>query len=331
MFVKKSSHPDHTYMAMVEQILTEGEVREDRTGTGTISLFGPQMQFDLLDGFPLLTTKKVSWKNIWTELFWFLKGDTNIKFLNGEGNHIWDEWTNDEGDLGPVYGAMWRNWPSENGPIDQINQLIKNLRDNPLSRRHVISGWNPALLPDENEDHATNVANGRQALPPCHTLFQFYVQKMSTADRLRYLKNMLGVDPEDCELLKQAGDAAINQCADEHLVPTQKLNCKLYQRSADMFLGVPYNIGSYAMLTGLIAEMCDMGPGNFIPSFGDAHVYSNHIEQLHTQAKRSAKHLPFLDIDERVRGYESIDELRLDDLRVVGYQSHPAIKGAVAV
>jgi len=514
--MQNNQHPDHTYLDLVDMIIGEGEIRGDRTGTGTYSLFGPQMEFDLLKGFPLLTTKHVNWNNIWTELFWFLKGDTNTKFLKGEGNNIWNAWADEDGNLGPVYGAQWRNWggapesmtqptpqlregveatylnagngkgkssdallgklwegmmsrcynknhpqyhnyggkgvhvcdewlefkvfakdamllpgwddkkrspkkyqldkdirgngfrygpnhaiwvstrinneassithetvverisdskqfkftnitefcelmgaepknfsdlwtgnknakqrsgfklvsrkPLKSG-VDQINELIDNLRNNPFSRRHIVSGWNPALLPDESATHKDNVKNGKQALPPCHTMFQFYVSTLTVEQRIAYAKNHMGV--EDADDLSKAPADEVMAFLTEEGVPLQGLSCKLYQRSADMFLGVPYNIASYAALNNLLATMLGMAPVRFIHTFGDAHVYLNHTDQLAEQMspERVAKDLPYLDVHDRVRGYISIDELRLDDVKLVGYDSHPAIssKGLISI
>lgn len=329
---KVENTPDGIYLDLSNRIIEEGEVRGDRTGTGTRSIFGPQLEFDLLRGFPLLTTKKLSWNNIWTELYWFLKGETNIKFLKGEGNNIWNQWADEFGELGPVYGEMWRSWPrtdSRDKPVDQINELIENLRSNPLSRRHVISGWNPDVLPDEKLSHAENVANGKQALPPCHTMFQFYVAKMSNQQRLNYAKFHLGC--EDLDQVSELTDDELEELFVDVGVPEYRLDCKLYQRSADMFLGVPYNIASYAALTTLIATMVDMAPGRFIHTFGDAHVYSNHLAQFEEQSKRQPKSLPYLDVHDRVKTLITIDELRLDDVKLVGYSAHPEIKATVAV
>ena len=327
-----SKHPDHTYFDLLARISSTGERRDDRTGTGTISLFGPQMEFNLLDGFPILTTKSVSWKNVWTELYWFLKGDTNVNFLKSQRNNIWNQWCDADGNLGPVYGKQWRAWPAAEGsdtPIDQINELINNLRNNPNSRRHVISAWNPSVLPDESMSHAENVAAGKQALPPCHTMFQFYVSTLTLDQRLQYADKHMGI--QDIHRLKTAAKDKINAFLTQEGVPVKGLSCKLYQRSADMFLGVPYNLASYAALTTLLATMTNMAPLRFIHTFGDAHIYVNHVDQISEQYDREPKDLPYLDVHDRVRGYISIDELRLDDVKLVGYSPHPAIKAPIAI
>lgn len=332
-------HPDITYRNLVDRIQKEGNFRGDRTGTGTQSLFGPQMEFNLINGFPLLTTKKINFDDIWTELRWFLKGDTNIKFLKENGCNIWNRWANEDGDLGPVYGAMWRNWPAlvedadgnmtKANPVDQVNELVANLRKNPYSRRHIITGWNPALLPDESLPHEENIANGKQVLPPCHTMFQFYVHDLTLLERVRYAQRQLG--DENANLLMKFEPEDAKAALDDFGVPTQGLQCKLYQRSADMFLGVPYNIASYALLTCLIAEMLDMAATKFIHTFGDAHIYSNHAEQFETQFSRIPKHQPFLLVSHRVRGYESVDQIEAEDVDLIGYSCHPFIKAPVAV
>lgn len=261
------------YLDLLQDVLTNGEKKGDRTGTGTISAFGRQMRFNLADGFPLITTKKLHLKSIIHELLWFLKGDTNIEYLKENGVRIWDEWADANGDLGPVYGKQWRSWPTPNGEtIDQINDLIAEIKSNPNSRRLIVSAWNPADIPT-------------MALAPCHCLFQFYV-----ADG--------------------------------------KLSCQLYQRSADLFLGVPFNIASYALLTMMVAQATDLEPGEFIHTFGDIHIYNNHLEQVKLQLTREPLALPQMKINPDVK---SILEFSYADFELINYESHPHIRGEVSV
>jgi thymidylate synthase len=275
-----------TYLDLLQHILDHGTRKSDRTGTGTISLFGYQMRFDLSAGFPAVTTKKLHLKSIVHELLWFLRGDTNIRYLNEHGVRIWDEWAAPDGDLGPVYGAQWRNWLAPDGRrIDQIEQLLQDLRERPDSRRHIVSAWNPALLPDESRSPAENAARGLQALPPCHTMFQFHV----------------------------AGD---------------RLSCQLYQRSADVFLGVPFNIASYALLTMMIAQVVGLEPGDFVHTFGDVHIYLNHLEQVQTQLAREPLPLPQMKINPDVK---DLFDFRYEDFELLGYECHPAIRAPIAV
>ena len=271
------------YLDLVKHVLDNGELKEDRTGTGTKSVFGYQMRFNLDDGFPMVTTKKLHLKSIIYELLWFLKGDTNIKYLQENGVKIWDAWADTNGDLGPVYGFQWRNW--NNDGIDQISNLINDLKNNPSSRRHLISAWNPSVLPDTSKSFEANVANGKAALPPCHAFFQFHV---------------------------------ING----------KLSCQLYQRSADIFLGVPFNIASYSLLTIMIAQVCDLKVGDFIHTFGDAHIYSNHFEQMKLQLTREPRKLPTLKVNKKIK---SIFDFKFEDFTLEDYNPHPHIKGKVAV
>ena len=277
------NHPELSYLNALKNILETGDHRPDRTGVGTISKFGIQMRFDLNEGFPMVTTKKLHLKSIIYELLWFLKGDTNIKYLQDNGVKIWDEWADANGNLGPVYGHQWRNWNSEE--IDQISDLIKELKSNPNSRRMLVSAWNPSVLPDTTKSFAENVANNKAALPPCHAFFQFYV-----ADG--------------------------------------KLSCQLYQRSADIFLGVPFNIASYALLTMMIAQVCNLGVGEFIHTFGDAHIYNNHFEQLELQLSRETKPLPKMILNPAIKNIFDFD---FDDFTLEGYDPHPLIRGSVAV
>ncbi|MEE4292568.1 MAG: thymidylate synthase [Xanthomonadales bacterium] len=275
-----------TYLDLLQTILDRGTKKSDRTGTGTISLFGHQMRFDLSKGFPAVTTKKLHFKSIIHELLWFLAGDTNIRYLNENGVRIWDQWATAEGELGPVYGAQWRDWVAPDGRhIDQIAQLLEDLRARPDSRRHIVSAWNPALLPDETRSPQKNAAAGLQALPPCHTMFQFHV-----ADG--------------------------------------KLSCQLYQRSADVFLGVPFNIASYALLTMMVAQVVDLEPGDFVHTFGDVHIYLNHLEQVNEQLSREPYPLPEMRINPDVK---DLFAFRYEDFELVNYQHHPAIRAPIAV
>ncbi len=271
------------YHDLVRHVLTQRAVKEDRTGTGTKSVFGHQMRFDLSEGFPMVTTKKLHLKSIIYELLWFLKGDTNIGYLQDNGVRIWNEWADEQGNLGPVYGHQWRNWNSEE--IDQIKEVIETLKNNPDSRRMLVSAWNPSVLPNTKISFAENVANGKAALPPCHAFFQFYV-----ADG--------------------------------------KLSCQLYQRSADIFLGVPFNIASYALLTLMMAQVCGYAPGDFVHTFGDAHIYSNHMEQLELQLSREPRPLPKMHLNPEVK---DLFEFKFEDFTLTDYDPHPHIKGAVAV
>ena len=261
------------YLDLMQKVLNEGQEKSDRTGTGTLSIFGHQMEFDLSDGFPLVTTKKVHLKSIVHELIWFLQGSTNISYLKENGVSIWDEWADEKGDLGPVYGAQWRSWPDgNNGTIDQIQNLIQGIKTNPDSRRHIVSAWNPALV-DE------------MALPPCHSLFQFYV---------------------------------VNE----------ELSCQLYQRSADIFLGVPFNIASYALLTHMVAHVCNLKAGKFVHTFGDAHLYLNHLDQAKLQLSRDTKILPQLKLNSEVK---NIFDFKFEDIEIINYESHPSISAPIAV
>lgn len=274
------------YLQLLEKILTEGELKGDRTGSGTLSIFGHHMRFALADGFPLVTTKKIHVKSIIHELLWFLGGETNIGYLHDNGVTIWDEWADEVGELGPVYGRQWRSWPTPAGrSVDQIATVIEQLRSNPNSRRLVVSAWNVADLPDEKVSPQQNVANGKMALAPCHALFQFYV----------------------------AGG---------------KLSCQLYQRSCDTFLGLPFNIASYALLTHLVAQQSGLEVGDFIWTGGDVHLYLNHLEQAKLQLTREPYPLPRL-IIKRKPG--SIFDYRYDDFEIVDYQAHAPIKAAISI
>ena len=271
------------YLDLVGHVLKHGNEKGDRTGTGTKSVFGYQMRFDLSDGFPMVTTKKLHLKSIVYELLWFLKGDTNIEYLTENGVRIWNEWADENGDLGPVYGHQWRNWNSDE--IDQIKSVIQALKNNPNSRRMLVSAWNPSVLPDNSKSFSENVANGKAALPPCHAFFQFYVHE-------------------------------------------GKLSCQLYQRSADIFLGVPFNIASYALFTLMMAQVCGYEAGEFIHTFGDAHIYNNHMEQLELQRSRAPKPLPKMILNPEIT---NIFDFTFDDFTLIDYDPHPHIKGKVAV
>ena len=261
------------YLDLLDHVLTNGNLREDRTGTGTIGCFGYQMRFDLQEGFPVLTTKKLHLRSIIHELLWFLQGDTNIQYLKDNGVRIWDEWADENGDLGPVYGYQWRSWPNPDGThTDQIAKLVEQIKTNPYSRRHVISAWNPSFI-------------GEMALPPCHRLFQFHVDN-------------------------------------------GRLNCQLYQRSADTFLGVPFNIASYALLTMMMAQVCDLEPGEFVHTFGDVHLYTNHVEQAREQLTREPRPLPQMWMNPDVK---DLFAFTYDDFKLLNYDPHPHIKAAVSV
>jgi thymidylate synthase len=271
------------YLELLDYVLTNGVEKSDRTGTGTISTFGYPMRFDLQHGFPVLTTKRLHLRSIIHELLWFLKGDTNIKYLNDNGVTIWDEWADEKGELGPVYGAQWRNWNGDG--IDQISEVIELIKNNPDSRRMIVAAWNPSVLPDPARSFSENVAAGKAALPPCHAFFQFYAAK-------------------------------------------GKLSCLMYQRSCDIFLGVPFNIASYALLTLMMAQVTDLEPGEFVHILGDAHIYLNHIEQVRLQLTRKPYPLPQMKINPDVN---NIFDFRYDDFELVDYHSHPHIKGDISV
>lgn len=275
-------HPMQQYLQLLQHILLNGTNKSDRTGTGTRSVFGYQMRFDLADGFPLVTTKKLHLKSIIHELLWFLKGDTNIKYLKEKGVRIWDEWADENGDLGPVYGKQWRSWEGADGKVvDQISELIQQIKTNPDSRRLIVSAWNVSELPE-------------MRLMPCHCLFQFYTAPSGSS----------------------GGEEK------------RKLSCQLYQRSADVFLGVPFNIASYALLTMMIAQVCDLELGEFIHSFGDVHLYSNHFEQAELQLTRTPFALPLMKLNPEVK---NIFDFKFEDFELLNYESHPPIKAPVAV
>jgi len=276
----------NTYLDLLRHVRDHGRRRSDRTGTGTLSVFGYQMRFGLADSFPLVTTKKLHLKSIIHELLWFIRGDTRIDYLQRHGVTIWDEWADDSGSLGPVYGAQWRSWPAPEGRrIDQLSAVIEQIRQRPYSRRHVVSAWNPADLPDESVSPPDNARAGRMALAPCHCLFQFYV-----ADG--------------------------------------RLSCQLYQRSADCFLGVPFNIASYALLTLMVAQVTELLPGELVHTLGDAHVYTNHLEQVDEQLSREPFPLPAMRLNPQRR---HIGDFEFDDFELLGYRAHPPIRAPIAV
>jgi thymidylate synthase len=271
------------YLDLLQKVLDEGVKKSDRTGTGTISIFGPQMRFDLSEGFPLLTTKKLHLRSIIYELLWFLKGDTNIKYLNDNGVRIWNEWADENGDLGPVYGAQWRNWNGDG--IDQITHVIEQIKNNPDSRRMLVAAWNPSVLPSSGLTFAENVAAGNAALPPCHAWFQFYVAE-------------------------------------------GRLSLQMYQRSADIFLGVPFNIASYALLLLMMAQTTGLAPGEFIHTFGDAHIYLNHLDQVKLQLSRKPRKLPAMMLNP---GIKNIFDFTFEDFELTDYDPYPHIKGEISV
>lgn len=271
------------YLELLELVLEKGIRKTDRTGTGTISYFGPQLRFDLQQGFPLLTTKKLHLKSIIYELLWFLKGDTNIGYLNENGVKIWNDWADDQGDLGPVYGAQWRNWNGDG--IDQISEVIEQIKNNPDSRRLLVAAWNPSVLPEPGKTFAENVSMGRAALPPCHAWFQFYVSD-------------------------------------------GRLSCQMYQRSADIFLGVPFNIASYALLLKMVAQVTQLEAGEFVHTFGDAHIYLNHLDQVKQQLSREPRVLPEMKLNSEVR---NIFDFKFEDFELLNYDPHPHISGKISV
>ena len=275
------NNADLQYLALLKKVMDTGSKKDDRTGTGTLSLFGAQMRFDLSEGFPLLTTKKVHMKSIVHELLWFLRGDTNIRYLQEHGVTIWDEWATDDGELGPVYGKQWRDFTG----VDQVSWVVDEIKRNPTSRRLIVSAWNPSVLPDVSLSPNQNAAEGKMALPPCHCLFQFYVSD-------------------------------------------GKLSCQLYQRSADIFLGVPFNIASYALLTHMVAQVTGLAVGDFVHTFGDLHLYSNHLQQALKQLEREPRALPTLKLNP---DRDDLFAFTYEDVEVCDYDPHPGIKAPIAV
>lgn len=277
------NNTDKQYLELLQLIKDKGIHKGDRTGTGTQSLFGHQMRFDLSQGFPLLTTKKVYLPAVIYELLWLISGNTNIKYLQDHNVRIWNEWADEHGDLGPVYGAQWRNWNNEG--IDQLQNAIHEIKHNPNNRRILVSAWNPSVMPDTSKSFSENVADGKAALPPCHAFFQFWV-----ADGT--------------------------------------LSCQLYQRSADVFLGVPFNIASYALLTMMVAQVCGLKAGDFIHTFGDVHIYNNLTDQVDEQLSRAPRDLPTMNINPEIK---NIEDFTYEDFELIGYDPHPPIKGVVSV
>ena len=274
------------YLELLRHVREQGVRKADRTGVGTISSFGHQLRFDLAEGFPLVTTKKVHVRSIIHELLWFIRGDTRLDYLHDHGVTIWDEWADDSGSLGPMYGVQWRSWPTPEGRcIDQLSEVVEQIRIRPDSRRHVVSAWNPAALPDESISPQANVAAGRMALAPCHCMFQFHVAK-------------------------------------------GRLSCQLYQRSADLFLGVPFNIASYALLTLMVAQVTELEPGDYIHTFGDAHIYLNHLDQVDEQLRRTPSALPQMHLNP---ARSRLEEFTYEDFELRGYDPAPAIRAPVAV
>lgn len=359
------NHVDKQYIEHLGALVTKGKAKGDRTGTGTMSLFGHQMRFDLTKGFPLLTTKKLFTKGIVHELIMFIRGETNIQRLVDNGVGIWDEWATEEGDLGPVYGEQWRSWKvdqvlEQEGEesasvvrytIDQLAEAIATLKINPDSRRIIVSAWNPAVLPDDRISPQENAKLGKQALPPCHTLFQFYTEEIDLSERFALFRTQfqdkLFRDEEwvaKCkadkkDIFVEAENIYANflesqpkndvSFLNREGIPSRYLSCQLYQRSADWFLGVPFNIASYALLTEMIAQVTGMKAKEFIHSFGDTHVYLNHLEQVTTQLKRQPfNNLPKLKLNPAIT---NIDDFEFEDITIEGYTSHEAIKAPVSV
>lgn len=301
------------YLDMMQRVMEEGVHKQDRTGTGTISVFGHQMRFDLAKGFPLVTTKKCHLKSIIHELIWFLSGDTNIQYLKENDVKIWDAWADEDGNLGPVYGSQWRSWPDlkqDSEVIDQIANVIEQIKTNPDSRRLIVSAWNPAQVDD-------------MALPPCHALFQFYTQELTYIQRMALLSKKdlcFSADVKDKETWIAICDA--------HSIPVRKLSCQLYQRSADIFLGVPFNIASYALLTMMIAQVCNLELGEFVWTGGDCHLYTNHLDQAIEQMKRMPYQSPLMVLNPKIK---DIDDFTYDDFTLMMYHSHPHISAPIAV
>ena len=302
------------YLDLLQHVLDHGTVREDRTGTGTVGVFGYQMRFPLADGFPVLTTKKLHLRSIIHELLWFLRGDTNIKYLKDNGVSIWDEWADKDGNLGPVYGSQWRSWPDgRGGTIDQIADVVRQIKENPYSRRLMVTAWNPAEIQD-------------MALPPCHCLFQFYVEPAASVDKLN-VDTLIGSTDKSGSSTCQPINMSTCQPTNEKPLKG-RLSCQLYQRSADIFLGVPFNIASYSLLTMMVAQVCGLEPGDFVHTFGDAHIYRNHLDQVRLQLSRDPRPLPTMRINPAV---DDIFAFRYEDFTLEGYDPHPHIKGEVSV
>lgn len=312
------------YLDLLQLILDKGEIRKnDRTGTGTKGIFGHQMRFDLRQGFPLLTTKKLHLKSIIYELFWFLKGDTNIKYLNDHGVRIWDKWADENGDLGPIYGAQRRNWNGEG--IDQIKNLIVKLRETPEDRRLIVSAWNPKVLPLKGLSFSENVAKGRAALPPCHIGFQFYTMKISLGERLEIAQERIKGDWGEKTALE---NSELEAWLDKEGISKYYLDLQMYQRSCDTFLGVPFNIASYSLLLLMIAQCVNMIPREFIWIGGDTHIYLDHIEAANLQLTREPRKLPKMILNSRIK---NIDAFEFEDFELVEYYPYPHIKVKVSI
>lgn len=336
------------YLELLQHTLDNGRVKKDRTGTGTVSVFGTQTRYDLADNkLPMVTTKKLFSNGVIRELLWMLFGSTNVHELNANDVRIWDEWADDNGNLGPVYGEMWRKFPAHSKlgmgmitkTVDQIAEVERQLKEEPNSRRIIVSGWHPGLLPDTSKSPSRNASEGKQALPPCHTLFQFICEPMTVAERWEYIEKnpiieqaAIYIDDKAIESISE--DSELSESAHAELdrlnVPRYLLSCQLYQRSADLFLGVPFNIMSYALLTHMLAKTNNMVAKEFIHTTGDAHIYLNHLEQVNKQLGRTPKASPTVEFNSE-KEYNSVLDFSFEDIAIKGYKSHPAIKGEVSV
>lgn len=338
--VETDTYNERVYLGLLNHLVQiykdSGEVKSDRTNTGTYSDFGPQCVYDLRKGFPLLTTKAMRFKSIWIELIWFLKGDTRLDFLHKFGVHIWDEWANAEGDLGPIYGEMWRDWGD--GHIDQISNLLHMLKRDPDSRRMIVTGWDPDLLPKSGNSFSQNISLGKQALPPCHTMWQVYTSLIPAAEVRDRLMSSPYVNSSSVPPIEKVSE--VYRLAEECSIPIRYLDLKLYQRSGDVFLGVPYNVASYSLLMLVLCTITGYLPRYFIHTFGDVHLYSNHVEQAMLQLSRTPKPSPVVTLnDSALLSTSVIPNLSLDffldnpetSLLLLNYESHPSIPAPVAV
>lgn len=313
------------YLDLLKEIKEDGYFKGDRTGTGTQSIFGHQMKFDLRKGFPMVTTKKLHLKSIIHELIWLISGDTNIKYLEENGVTIWREWSDDNGDLGNVYGKAWRDWVGDDGvSIDQLQGVLERIKNNPDCRRQIVSAWNPTWIPESGVSFEDNIKNGKGALPPCHAFFQFYTVEMTEQERgdefrKKHLDIIKKLDLRPSEIYSKM---------DELNFPTRYIDLQLYQRSADVFLGVPFNIASYALLLMMVGQVVGMIPRNFIHTFGDVHIYNDHQEQTNLQLTREPRKLPQMIVNPNVK---NIDDFKYEDFELINYNPHPAIKGKVSV
>lgn len=313
------------YLDLLSTVKLDGTQKGDRTGTGTTSIFGHQMKFDLRKGFPMVTTKKLHFKSIAVELLWLLSGNTNIKAMQGQGVKIWDNWADENGDLGNVYGKAWRDWVGDDGvSIDQITQVIQRIKDNPDCRRQIVSAWNPTWIPESGDTFSESVQKGKGALPPCHAFFQYYTVEMHPNDRVDQFQKAYVDKIEEWDLRTSEYEAKM----DELDFPTRWIDCQLYQRSADSFLGVPYNIASYALLQTMVGREVNMIPRNFIHTFGDAHIYNNHIEQIDLQLTREPKTLPTIVLNPDIK---KVLDFQWKDITLINYDAHPHIAGKVSV